>query len=81
MTNSNEKKRYFRPEWTCGRYNAEKHVALMYNLIAGYSYFFESYSADVVGQVLSVGRNCEVKVTEVVQNTGIAEESIDPFFE
>lgn len=81
MTNSNDKIQYIRPEWTCGRYNAEKHVALMYNLIAGYSYFFESYSADVVGQVLSVGRNCEVKVTEVVQNTGIAEESIDPFFE
>ena len=81
MPNIKEEKRYFRPEWTCGRYNADKHVALMYNLIAGYSYFFESYSADVVGQILSVGRNCEVKVTEVVQNTGIAEESIDPFFE
>ena len=81
MSNSNEKKRYFRPEWTCGRYNADKHVALMYNLIAGYSYFFESYSADVVGHILAVGRKCEVKVSEVAQNTGIAEESIEPFFE
>ena len=72
---------YFRPEWTCGRYNAEKHVALMYNLIAGYSYFFESYSADVVGQILIVKRNKEVSVGEVAQSTGIAEESIEPFFQ
>jgi len=72
---------YFRPEWTCGRYNAEKHVALMYNLIAGYSYFFESYSADVVGRILNVKRNKEVSVTEVAHSTGIAEESIEPFFQ
>lgn len=81
MSNKNEKKRYFRPEWTCGRYNAGKHVALMYNLIAGYSYFFESYSADVVGQVLSVKRNKEISVADVAQSTGIAEDSIEPFFQ
>ena len=72
---------YFRPEWTCGRYNAEKHVALMYNLIAGYSYFFDSYSADVVGQVLKSKKNEEVSVVSVAQATGIAEESIEPFFQ
>ena len=47
--------------WTCGRYNAEKHIALMYNLLAGYSYFFESYSADVIGEVLAVPRNGKEK--------------------
>ncbi|MBQ2173790.1 MAG: hypothetical protein II453_01570 [Alphaproteobacteria bacterium] len=50
-----------RPIWTCGRYNAEKHIALMYNLLAGYSYFFGSYSADVIGEVLAVPRNDKEK--------------------
>ena len=26
-------KLYYRPEWTCGRYNKEKQVAIMYNFI------------------------------------------------
>ena len=71
----------YRPIWTCGRYNAEKHVALMYNLLAGYSYFFESYSADVIGQVLDVPRSGEVDVKRIASTTGIAEESIEAFFD
>ena len=64
------------PIWTCGRYNAKKHVALMYNLLAGYSYFFESYSADVIGQVLAVPRSGLVEVEKIASATGIAEESV-----
>ena len=71
----------YKPIWTCGRYNAEKHVALMYNLLAGYSYFFESYSADVIGQVLAVPRNGAVDVQQIAVTTGIAEESIEAFFD
>lgn len=71
---------YYRPEWTCGRYNSDKHVALMYNLLAGYSFFFESYSADVIGQVLSVSRNDMVDVNKTADLTGIAQESIIEFF-
>ena len=70
----------FRPEWTIGRYNAEKHVALMYNLIAGFSYFFENHSADVIGAVLKVRRNGQVDTHQVAINTGIHEESIQNFF-
>ena len=72
---------YYRSVWTCGRYNAEKRVALMYNLLAGYSYFFKSYSADVIGQVLSVSRNGMVSTEKIVRATGIAEESILAFFD
>ena len=71
----------YRPIWTCGRYNAKKHVALMYNLLAGYSYFFESYSADVIGQVLVVPRNGKVEMKKIASATGIAEESIETFFD
>ena len=45
---------YYRPEWTCGRYNKEFKVAIYYNLIEGMSYFFENDSAEIVGRVLSI---------------------------
>ena len=70
----------FRPRWTCGRYNAEKHVAIMYNLLAGYSFFFESFSADVIGHILAAGRDGIVSVNVIAEATGIAIESIQPFF-
>lgn len=71
---------FFRPEWTCGRYNKEKHVALMYNLIAGYSYFFEGHSADVVGEILKAGRNEDINVIGIASVTGIGLESLCKFF-
>lgn len=70
---------YYRPRWTCGRYNADKHVALMYNLIAGFSFFFENYSADVIGEILSVDRDGSVSIADISSKTGIAEESIISF--
>jgi hypothetical protein len=42
---------FYRPPWTCGKYNAEKHVAIMFNLLSRMSCFFENESADVVGLV------------------------------
>lgn len=77
MTNN----KYYRPVWTCGRYNKQKHVALFYNLIEGFSFFFEAYSADVIGHVLKAGRNGLVEVDAVSQKTGIDSESIGNFFE
>jgi len=71
----------YRPEWTCGRYNEEKQVAIMYNLIEGMSYFFESYSAAVIGAVLAVGKNGRVDLAQTAENTGIAEESVSEFFD
>lgn len=71
---------FFRPEWTCGRYTAEKHVAIFYNLISGFSFFFDEYSADVIGCVLSSKRNEEVNIKDIAEQTGIAEESLLDFF-
>lgn len=70
---------FYRPRWTCGRYNAGKHVAVMYNLLAGFSYFFESYSADVVNYLLKAGRDGEFKLEDVANQTGIAIDSILTF--
>lgn len=79
--NSNEGKIdvFYRPEWTCGRYNKEKKVALMYNLMGGYSFFFESFSAGVIGCILQVPRNEEVSIDSLASSTGIAKSSILDF--
>jgi len=71
---------YFRPIWTCGRYNEKAQVAIYYNLITGMSYFFESYSAMVIGKILSVGRNEEFSIKNVSEDLNIAMESLVPFF-
>lgn len=73
------KTQYYRPRWTCGRYNANKHVALMYNLIAGFSFFFENFSADVIAEILSIGRDGVISIANIASKTGIAEDSISSF--
>ena len=64
-------KLYYRPEWTCGRYNAKGDVALMYNLIEGKSFFFESYSARVIREILAVGRNGVLNLGSISNNTDV----------
>lgn len=71
---------FYRPEWTCGRYNRSKEVAIYYNLIEGISYFYEGHSAMVVGQILAVQRNGGIDVEGVSAATGISSDSIRGFF-
>lgn len=73
-------KTYYRPIWTCGRYDAKAQVAIYYNLIAGMSYFFESFSAQVIGEILSAERNGKVSLNEISSRLNIAIESLVPFF-
>lgn len=70
---------YYRPEWTCGRYNGAKKVAIYYNLLAGMSYFFESYSAMVVGEILAVSKNCTFNAEAIARKLNISMESLVPF--
>jgi len=72
---------YYRPEWTCGRYNKFAKVAIIYNLIEGMCYFLEDYSAEVIGEILKSHRNEKIELNRVANNTNIAEESIQEFFE
>ena len=72
---------YYRPVWTCGRYNENAQVAIYYNLIAGMSYFFESYSAMVIGEILVVPRNGKLDLDAISVKLNIAMESLVPFFE
>lgn len=36
-----EEQIYYRPVWTCGRFNAKESVAIYYNLIDGMAYFLK----------------------------------------
>ena len=45
------------------------------------SYFLESYSAMVIGEILSVPRNGSINIQDVSQRLNIAMESLGPFFE
>lgn len=72
---------YYRPVWTCGRYNEKAQVTICYNLIAGISYYFESYSAKVIGEILSVPRNHIVNTENISKKLNISTESLNPFFE
>ena len=73
-------KKYYRPVWTCGRYNEEAQAAIYYNLITGMSYFFESHSAMVIGEILSVPRNGTINLETIGKKLNIAMESLVPFF-
>lgn len=70
---------FYRPEWTCGRYNHDAHVAIYYNLIAGESHFFEDFSADVMGVFLSLQKNGHIGLKELSDITNISEKSLAPF--
>lgn len=70
---------YYRPPWTCGRYTQNKHVAIMYNLIEGYVYFFEDISADVIGRLLHFRRNEEFSLSRWSQETHVPEHEIETF--
>ncbi len=72
---------YYRPVWTCGRYNVKAQAAIYYNLITGMSYFFESYSAMVIGEILSVPRDGKLELDLIATKLNIAMESIVPFFQ
>lgn len=72
---------YYRPEWTCGKYNADKNVAIVFNLLTRMNYFFEDESAEVVRCILVAGRNGKVKVSDVSEQCNIAPTSIIFFFQ
>ena len=72
-------RQYYRPEWTCGRFNEEKKVALYYNLIEGVSYFFDSFSAIVVGKIIKVKRNGVFSLEGLSLESNVSVESLEPF--
>lgn len=72
---------FYRPEWTCGRYDSNTHTAIFYNLIEGLVFEFTDYSADVIGVILDQTRNKPFTLSLISEETGIIEDSILPFLQ
>lgn len=72
---------YYRPQWTCGRYNKQKDIALIYNLIEGVSYFFEDYSAMIINEILCTRKDQRIKITNIIKELPFAEEEIVSFLD
>ena len=72
---------YYRPEWTCGRYNAEHKAALMYNLLEGMCFYYEDITAEVIGHILSVSRNSSFDLEWLSQQSDVQIDSLIPFLE
>lgn len=71
---------YYRPEWTCGRYNCKKDVAIYYNLIEGISYFFEEDSAYIIGQILNTPKGTSFNPSSI-SNIDYSNEEISCFLD
>jgi len=71
---------FYRPEWTCGRYDPQHRIAIFYNLIEGMVYLFEEDSADVIGLVLKCQRNGDVAVSEIAHTLSLEPSVVDNFF-
>ena len=71
---------YYRPIWTCGKFDPISLSAIFYNLITGISFFFDSYSAKVIGKILRTPRNGEISVDEIALDLNISRDSLEPFF-
>ena len=74
-------KSFYRSIWTCGRYDADSHSAIMYNLLTGFSYFFEEESADVIGYVLNTHRDGNIEQEYIKEALRLEDETLSLFLE
>ena len=74
-------KLYYRPEWTCGRYDEVHKAAILYNLIEGISFYYEDITAEVIGCILSVERNHSFDLSWLSRKSDVKVESLLPFVE
>ena len=72
---------YYRAKWTCGRYNSERQVAIIYNLISSDCFYFEGASAKVVNQILNTPRAGVVDVDTLVINQEVSIEDLFCFLD
>ncbi|MGM9842689.1 MAG: radical SAM/SPASM domain-containing protein [Muribaculaceae bacterium] len=75
------KNQYYRPVWTCGRYDEKTKTALYYNLIEGLVHYFIDESAQVIGIILRAGRNNAFLVEDIVKVTGLDSSCVSDFLE
>ena len=72
---------FYRPEWTCGRYDSKTNVAIFYNLLEGLCFYYEGISAEVVGSILCVSRNEPFNIEWLSKKSNVSVQSLMPFLE
>ena len=72
---------FYRPEWTCGKYDKAHNAAILYNLIEGMSFYYEDITAEVIGCVLSVERNVPFTIEWLSKQSDVTVQSLVPFVE
>ena len=70
---------YYRPEWTCGRYDREHNVAILYNLIEGMCFYYEDITAEVISCILSKKRNESFELDWLSRQSDVNMTSLMPF--
>ena len=72
---------YYRPEWTCGRYNKSLRKAIVYNLLEGMTHLFEYDSAEVIEQILLCKKGSIIPFEMICDKLNIHQDSLSDFFE
>lgn len=72
-------KMFYRPTWTCGRYEKNSKTAIVFNLLSGLNFLFEDSSASVIGHILSVGRGNSFSLKDLELKTGLSGSTLKPF--
>lgn len=73
--------RYYRVKWACGRFNQQKQVAIIYNLISSDCFYFEGQSAMVIDEILQTPRAGIVKIDRILDNFQIPKEELISFLD
>ena len=70
---------YIRPLYTCGAFNRDKQMAVMYNTAHATCYTFDGVSALLINEVLAGRRECPIDTAHIAAVTGATEEQVVEF--
>lgn len=70
---------YYRPEWICGHFHENSLSAIVYDLLLGKSFFFDSDSAKVIGYILNTERKAQISFDAISQELDIDENDLYDF--
>ena len=70
---------YIRPLYTCGAFNRQAQMAVMYNTAHATCYTFDGVSAVLVKEVLAGKRECPIDTAHIAAATGATEEQVIEF--
>lgn len=73
--------KYYRPEWTCGRYDIASRSAIMYNLLEGDVYLFQDITADLINLILNTKKGDRIDINNISKELELNSNTIIDFFD